>query len=431
MSDMPKVSVIVPMYNPGKMIQRGLRSLRRQTLSDIEIILVNDGSKEDTLAEVRTAAAEDVRIKILNIEINAGAGIARNKGIENASGEYLAFMDADDFISPDFLEMLYRKAKLYHADIAKGSLVRVLETGVRNRSQPSGGENTEIRSGLQEGKPLYTLFRFDHYSALYSRLWIQENRIQYGASRYGEDSTFLLRATANTKRVVFEDRACYYLVDHPGSLMTQLSAERLTEQLTALREQIDFLIERFGADIEPDYEMQRIRWTLGIQAAAVRQGNLTDKTEEFLSDIYKEVMRLPNLTELVIYSPMIGALVEYRENLCSLVMRRIEGSHEEDVLVESITRCFRFASLHPGRKDLYEAPIRESLKRATAYLWGRDGLHAKGIPARQKAAFTRRLVSELRTEVDPLFWEKNLKQWLTPKKLFSEGRKAVRKVTKR
>lgn len=431
MSDTPKVSVIVPMYNPGRTIVRGIQSLTAQTLKEIEIILVDDGSREETLAEAKKAASMDMRIRILRTEVNAGAGIARNTGIENACGEYLAFMDADDFISPDFLEMLYRKAELYQADIAKGSLIHVSQNGGRKKIQPSNGENAAIRRGLKKGKKLYTLFRFDHYSAIYKRQWMRDRGICYGTSRYGEDSTFLLRAAANAKRIVFDDRANYYLVDQPDSLMKCMTENRLDEQLLALREQIDFLIEHFGEEIDPEYEMQRVRWTLGVQAAAVRQGDLDLKADAFLKGIQSEVVRLPNLTDLVLYSPMVGALAEYGENLCSIIMRHTERDQEEDALIESITRCFRFASLHPGRRDLYEVPVREGLKRGFGYMWGMDPYHDKSLSLKRKAAFSGKLIDELRRNVDPLFWEKNLKQWIAPKKLLSEGKKVVREMMKR
>ena len=168
-----------------------------------------------------------------------------------------------------------------------------------------------------------------------------------------------------------------------------------------------------------------------MHAAAVRQGNLAKEADVFLTGIRTEVQRLPNLSRLVLYSPMIGALVEYGENLSSLVMRQTEGDREADALIESITRCFRFASLHSDRKDLYEAPLRESLDRAATYLFGKEGIHPKGITAKEKAAFMSRLFSELRMTVDPSFWEKNLKKWLRPGNLMREGKNLLKKVKKR
>lgn len=417
MCDTPKVSVIVPMYNPGSIIQRGLNSLLRQTLKDIEIILVDDGSMEETLAEARIAAANDTRIRILKTEVNSGAGIARNLGIKNAGGKYIAFMDADDYISCDYLELLYRKAEIYQADISKGSLIHVSENGKRKKTQPSSDQNSTIRKGLKNGKQLYTLFLYNHYSAIYKRQWLRQHNIQYGTSRYGEDSTFLLRATANTERIVFDDRANYYLVDQPNSLMKRMSENRLDEQLLALREQVNYLIDRFDDHIDLQYEMLRIRWALGVQAAAVRQGNMDQKASTFLKGIQTEAMRLPNLPQLAIYSPMIGALIEYRENLCSMIMRDIECDYEEDALIDSVIRCFRFASQHPDRGDLFENPLQECIARLCAYLLGKSSFKGKDVPASKKVLFIKKLYSELRGKVDMPFLKEYLKKQMSIKKI--------------
>ena len=422
MSDAPKVSVIVPMYNPGKTILRGLRSLREQTLKDIEIILVDDGSREETLAGARKAAMKDQRIRILNTGINAGAGIARNRGIENACGEYLAFMDADDYISPDYLAVLYQKAELCQADISKGLTIETKLKGIKRQLQPDHAMNDSIRRGLKRGKQLYTLFTSGHCSAIYNRQWVESHKIRYGSSRYGEDTTFLLRACAAAKRIVLDDRACYYHVESRDSLSKHVTVERLNEQLKALHEQIDYLIGEFGSNIALNYELIRIRWPLGVYAAVKRHGIIAADDNTFLDELRSEVMRLPNLPALVKYSPMIGALVEYRENLCSMVVLRIEGDHEENARIESIVRCFRFASLHPERKDLYRGPLLESLERAAAYLLGLDKYHTKGVSVMEKAAFTCRLYSELRKNVDLPFCKKYMREEQPLKKICSSGK---------
>ncbi len=431
MSDIPKVSVIVPMYNPRPMILRGLNSLRNQTLRDIEIILVDDCSDETTLAEARKAASEDARIRILKTKANSGPGIARNLGIDNAVGEYLAFVDSDDFVSPDFLELLYRKAILYRADISKGSLINVNEAGVRCPLQTSSNENNSIRNGLRNGKPLYITFRSDHYSAIYRRAWVLEHQIRYGYSRYGEDSTFLLRATAQTKYIVLDDRACYYLVDNPQSLSKKISPIRFNDHLLSLREQGNFLIEHFGNNIDPAYIVYRVSWTLGIQAAAVRQGVYLQEAELFLEGIIKEIMRLPNISELAVFSPMLGALLEYHANLSTIVMRQIEGEYEESAIVEIIVRCFQFASLHPQRKDLYDFPLKEALDRGVAYYFGIGPYSSLTFRDRDRRAFQDKLRSELRVTAEPAFLKKTLRGYLTPKRIYQDVKKAVKVVKRR
>ena len=96
---MPKISVIVPVYNTADFLPKCLNSLCSQTLQDIEIICVNDGSEDNSLAVLKKFALKDKRIKIINSETNNGVSYARNKGLSSAKGEYISFMDSDDFSS--------------------------------------------------------------------------------------------------------------------------------------------------------------------------------------------------------------------------------------------------------------------------------------------------------------------------------------------
>ncbi len=117
-----KVSVVVPVYNAEKFLRRGLDSLRKQTLKDIEIICVNDGSTDGSAAILAEYAAHDKRIKVITQE-NRYIGAARNRGIEAARGEYVGFMDQDDWVSLNYFEDLYNAAKKHNADMAVTPLV--------------------------------------------------------------------------------------------------------------------------------------------------------------------------------------------------------------------------------------------------------------------------------------------------------------------
>ncbi|MCL2684165.1 MAG: glycosyltransferase, partial [Synergistaceae bacterium] len=117
---MPKISVIIPVYNVMQYLRECLDSVIAQTIKDIEIICVNDGSTDDSYVILQEYEAKDNRIRIFNQE-NKGAGPARNKAISNATGEYVAFMDPDDsYPDTDILETLYNKAVQNRADICGG-----------------------------------------------------------------------------------------------------------------------------------------------------------------------------------------------------------------------------------------------------------------------------------------------------------------------
>ena len=112
-----KVSVVVPVYNAEKYLERCLDSLRKQTLKEIEIICVNDGSTDGSGEILAEYAAHDKRIKVITQE-NQYIGAARNRGIEAARGEYIGFVDNDDWVSLNYFEDLYNAAKKYNTDIA-------------------------------------------------------------------------------------------------------------------------------------------------------------------------------------------------------------------------------------------------------------------------------------------------------------------------
>ena len=109
---MPKISIIVPIYNVEKYLDRCVRSLCNQTLQDIEIILVDDQSPDDCPRMCDEYAKQDSRIIVIHKK-NGGLGYARNSGMKVATGEYVAFVDSDDYVDLDMFESMYNSAKKY------------------------------------------------------------------------------------------------------------------------------------------------------------------------------------------------------------------------------------------------------------------------------------------------------------------------------
>lgn len=113
----PKISIIVPVYNVEKYLSKCLNSLINQTLAELEILCVNDGSTDNSAKILADFAKMDSRIKVFFQE-NSGQSAARNLAIERATGEYLGFVDSDDWVDLDYFEKLYNTAKKYDCDIA-------------------------------------------------------------------------------------------------------------------------------------------------------------------------------------------------------------------------------------------------------------------------------------------------------------------------
>lgn len=125
-----KISIIVPVYNMEQYIGETIESVLKQTMSDWELILVNDGSNDRSLDICRDYATHNVRIKVIDMS-NSGVSAARRCGLQVASGEYVTFLDGDDLLFSDALEYAYRTLKLWNVDMLSGSVQRGLESGAK------------------------------------------------------------------------------------------------------------------------------------------------------------------------------------------------------------------------------------------------------------------------------------------------------------
>lgn len=113
-----KVSVIVPVYNVEDYIEEALESLKKQTMTDIEFIVINDGSTDNSKEIIERITYDDTRFKIFNVE-NGGIGRAFNLGLSKASGEYIAEFESDDYVVPNAYEILYNTAKAHDVDVVR------------------------------------------------------------------------------------------------------------------------------------------------------------------------------------------------------------------------------------------------------------------------------------------------------------------------
>ena len=218
----PKVSVIMPMYNQEKYIAECLTSVIRQSLKDIEIIVVNDGSTDSSLKIVQKIKGDDPRVIIIDKK-NSGYGHSLNVGVDAAKGEYIGIVETDDYILPEMYETLYRVARAKNAEIVKTDFCRFSsESGFVSR--------TEVR--LSEQKKYYhrvicplkekEVFRFpmNTWSGIYRRDFLLRNQIRHnetpGASF--QDNGFWFQTFCLAKSVVFLDSIFYMnRRDNPNS----------------------------------------------------------------------------------------------------------------------------------------------------------------------------------------------------------------------
>ena len=146
-----KVSIIIPIYNPGNLLIDCLDSAVNQTLEEIEIICIDDGSTDGSSEVLEQYSQDDNRFNIIR-QKNSGAAISRNKGLENANGEFIVFLDSDDWIEPDMCELLYEHAKKLNVDIVLFDAIRHIEN-----------DNTQQFTHFTDLKKDYDTFTFDYH----------------------------------------------------------------------------------------------------------------------------------------------------------------------------------------------------------------------------------------------------------------------------
>jgi len=201
-----KISVIVPVYNGEKWLNRCLRSLVNQTLREIQIICANDCSTDNSLEILQQYAKKDRRIVIKNLKKNGGESVARNKGLKIAKGKYIAFIDQDDYIDLDFYEKLYEQTKNGEIDIVKGNVIR----------KAKGIEYINALHYKIKRNKFY--FFFHWWSAIYKRNFLQKNNINLPQNLIlGGDSVFLLRAIISANRIVTIDNSFYHYIKRVNS----------------------------------------------------------------------------------------------------------------------------------------------------------------------------------------------------------------------
>lgn len=189
---MIKVSVIVPVYNKEKYLKQCIDSITGQTCQEIEIICIDDASTDASLSILRRIADTDARVHII-CQKNAGAAAARNMGIQQAAGEYLMFMDADDYYpSPDILMELYQAAKREGAVLCGGSF---------SECHPDGSVRTHWSGMLKgytfvkDGRVSYKEYQFDYgfHRFMYCTQFLVKNSIYFPNYQWFEDPPFLVR----------------------------------------------------------------------------------------------------------------------------------------------------------------------------------------------------------------------------------------------
>lgn len=238
MSELPAVSVIIPVYNVEKYLPKCLDSLLGQTMANIEAVCVDDASTDRSGKILEQYAARDGRVKFFSSDGNAGPDRARNLGLEKATGEYVMFCDPDDWFEPDAVETAYRRIAENGNDFAYfNTYIYMEDSGRQNADAHRLAPFAEVF-----GKPALRLHELtppfirtsESWYKIYRKKFLDENGIRFAGLRLCEDIPFFMKAVVSADTVSVEKRPLYYHLMRSNSLISDYSNWR--DSLTAFKQ---------------------------------------------------------------------------------------------------------------------------------------------------------------------------------------------------
>lgn len=305
---MDLISVIVPVYNVEKYLRKCVDSICAQTYKNLEIILVDDGSLDQSGEICEEFKKNDNRIKVIHKK-NGGLGLTRNSGMERMTGQYVTFIDSDDWIGPDHIENLYQAIKKAQADVCMGEYTRVFAIGQPKQCHgklekklytddeviekivlPIIGPDTTYRSDSQvEASCWRNLYRVDV---------IKQNDIKFISERYAvsEDTFFNIDYLMHAHKVIAISETGYYYLENNESISQKYNPKRFARTVSFYKE-VSNRIEKYNLKERVRYRLDRNYLTK--TRVAIRHIVVSDLPYKEKHDEIRSIAKHPLTKEVV------------------------------------------------------------------------------------------------------------------------------------
>lgn len=284
-----KISVIVPVYKVEKFLPKCIDSISNQTVKNLEIILVNDGSPDKCGEICNSYAIKDSRIRVIHKE-NGGLSDARNRGLDVATGDYVSFIDSDDYVHEKFYETLLSLMDTHGADIAQCGFVKVYEETVNNSLPDSEEEKRTVLNNIDALNNLYS----NHdgsavvvWNKLYKRELLQNIRFPIGRIHEDEFTTYKILYSIN--KMVITSRKLYYYFQRADSIMSSKFNSGSVLAVEAYSQQVSFFNDLNLLNLR-NKATDRLEVLLRINVSRVLCSDLTNKKHLYfyLINSYKD-----------------------------------------------------------------------------------------------------------------------------------------------
>ena len=288
---MPKVSVIVPIYNVEKYLEKCINSLLSQTLEDIQIILVNDGSKDNS-GNIAKEYEQNNKDRVIYVEKeNGGLSDARNYGLKYATGDFIAFLDSDDYIEKNAYEEMYNKAIEENADYVECDFIWEFPNKIR----------VDKQYPYKNKKEMLSFVRVVAWNKLIKRQLITDNNLEFPKGLRYEDVEFTYKLIPFINKFTYVDKPFIHYVQREGSI-ANVQNERTAEIFTVLDNVIEFykknnIYEKYRDELEYNYARYLLCSSLK------RMCKIKDKTirEKLLTESWERLkLNFPNWKENII-----------------------------------------------------------------------------------------------------------------------------------
>ena len=336
-----KFSVIIPVYEVEKYIRECLDSVINQTFTRFEVICVNDGSTDNSLGILKEYAENDSRIKIITQE-NQGQGVARNNAIDAAQGEYLVFVDPDDFLDSEALEVINKSFSDSSADIIQFDYLVCSEDGSNNRQRVFKKRakryfnlnllNDKVFNWQEVGKKSIEGLSLFCWDKAYKTDFIKKYNIKFAPTKNGEDHIFSISANLLANKILYINKSFYHYRTRLKSITNSASIESFCvfKNIELLKQFLitNNLIEEYKFSLD-EYVSSVLSWHF----ANIPQ----DKTDEYL-DKCKEILDPENYE---LFLKKIKTQYSFWENIFSL-----KTIYKNGIKVKNLTICGYHISLN-------------------------------------------------------------------------------------
>lgn len=293
------ITIMIPAYNAERYIGRCLESLQKQSYRDIEVVIVNDGSKDSTQRICEEYAGKDSRFRVIN-QKNGGEGAARNTGLREAKGQFLCFVDADDYVNADFVENMYQMHLEHKAELVICGFTELKDSKIIN--QTNGSVEIMDRETAMENLLREDSFKGYVWNKMFNMQIIRDNKLQFDVSlAVWTDVLFVFQYMLHIDKAVFNPKPTYnyiYVETSASHLANHLlGVEKSYSAIRAKEQMIDFIPAEYG----------RVRKQIGIRyvqsaLAVIRNIGYTDGNKD--SEYYKNSMHLIKKYKKIAYSSL-------------------------------------------------------------------------------------------------------------------------------